>query len=150
MLDESTYWECLFQILEYAVDGAFEAPITVGGRELTRLDLKRFVTDLYRPWPDESFELRLQKALLTSVPLVCIVAPKGSGKTSSLRYVLHHLQSGRPDVASVLVDVKKFFDNEEFAKLTDATALGTFRAEVRKIVESALLPSIRDGVQLLV
>ena len=149
MLEESSYWDCVFQLIEYAVDGATEAPITVDGRELVRLDTRRFIDDLYRPWPDQTFELRLQKALLTSVPLVCIVAPKGSGKTSSIRYVLHHLRSEHPEVQSVLVDVKKFFDLEEFAKLTDETALGTFRSEVRKIVEASLLPNMSDSVELL-
>lgn len=146
MSSEASYWDCLFQIMEYAVDGALEAPVTVDGRELTRLDLKRFVTELYRPWPGQGFEQRLIKELLSSVPLICIVAPKGSGKTSSLRYALYNIETQHPDVARVLIDVKKFFDAEAFARLTSATALPTFRAEIRRIVQQSLLPTLADTV----
>jgi hypothetical protein len=135
--------------MEYAVDAAGDTPIMLDSREVARIDVKWFIANMYRPWNDHAFETRLLNAMLSSVNLLCIVAPKGTGKTSAIRYVLNKLEHDHPNIGRILIDVKKSFDEESFATLSNETVITTFRAHIRKLVEAELFSGPDAGLELL-
>jgi hypothetical protein len=151
------YSEFMPPIMEYAVDSAPTQPLIIAGKEVAQITPELFVDKLYVRWPNEEFEENLYQRLLNSTHLTCVAAFRGSGKTSALCHAVSRLaREHKNDVVAVMLDIKKLFDNGMFAPLTEKAtdeslgrAYHIFRTEIRKLVQTRLMPGPANTLKLL-
>jgi|GEM_PF-6295126 len=151
------YSEFMRTVMEYAVDSAPEAAVTLAGREVAQLTEKVFVNEFYVKWPDKVFEEGLYQRMLTSTQLTCVAAYRGCGKTSALCHVVSRIAEEHVDtVRPVIIDIKQLYDDGVFSPLTDnptpeilSHAYQIFKTEIRRVVQMRLLPGPANTIRIL-
>jgi hypothetical protein len=146
--DES-YWLLMKQIMEYSIDSSPKASLTVDGKEVSRLDEDGFLTHLYACRAAEDYEAKLRKHILDCNTVLCVVGHRGSGKTSTLRYVCAEIVRLHPDHRIVILDMKVLHDQEYFRSVALENFESSIRLGIRNKVRAKLFPSSGDTKELL-
>ncbi|HEV7670826.1 MAG TPA: hypothetical protein VGS22_20080 [Thermoanaerobaculia bacterium] len=144
------YWDLALDVVTYAVDASFETPLR-GKKDaiLTVITENIFLDELYVTRGDEKFEENLAHEMLCSVPVVCLVAGRGCGKTSALRYAKRILEKRHPSVRTLLFDVKRNWDQGPLSTLNSDNAGEQFRQALLQFAYSELFPEKADFLNML-
>lgn len=135
------YWKLLHCVMEYAVDSTPEVALYLGKKLVGRIDETVFVKHLYVPRSGDELEGKLERHILEEGrPIACVAAARGAGKTSTIRYVVHHIKEEHPDVRVELFDFKRLYDQHQSGDISNANAVQAFRKLIRQAVQARLFP----------
>ncbi len=144
------YWDFLYKIMGYSVDSSSpNAPLHLAEKPIACIDERVFLETLYAPRSNEHFEERLIKYLLEAMPVICIAAGRGCGKTSAIRFAVNKIRASHPNTKIVMLDIKRVFDQRRFQDLNEANAARRFSEFLRAEIQGRLFPRPRDERDLL-
>lgn len=138
------FWRFLQQVMEYAVDATECYPLFWGPARVGEIDEQTFLTRLYVCRDDGRYEQRLVHAMLSTLHLLAVSSPRGSGKTSALYYARHMIENDprNRNTSVVLIDFRRLYDRERLHYLNPTEA----EARFRKLLESEVRSRFFDGV----
>lgn len=133
----NAYWNVSEQILSYAPDEFTAFEISLGGVAVATINCDVFFDKIYAPRHVEGLEDRIIDVILGAPALICLIGPRGCGKSSTLYYVVRALREKRPATRVELFDVKVLYDNLPH-DLTRENAARTFRQMLRENLNARL------------
>lgn len=144
----SPYWSIVSQVIDYAVDTGVGTTVRHEGRTIVKIDLDKFIADLYVLRIDDDFEEVLVNRMMYSTPVVCLIGSRGCGKTSTLAYAVQQIRLLEPAWQCITLDIKSLFYQKGFDSLKPSDATRCLRCAIREQVMDYLFP-LKKGEEFI-
>lgn len=147
---DQDFWDLTFDVVTYAVDSSHVTPLRRrDNSNLATITEQIFLDELYVARNDSIFEESLAREMARSIPVVCLVAGRGCGKTSTLRYAKRLVEAKSPRARVLTLDVKRCWDQGLLVGLNVENAAERFRQVLFNFVYFELFSGREEYLRLL-